>query len=123
MSSTTGFASPHVYNSSYNPAESSRYGHIPSAYIPTRHQTGCETGRSWVDAMNRQPVYANLKNFFTAEAHHRATRSTQVPSYLQAMGGLAAYTAAGQEYLRTHSTQPYPSYNANISQTSCSPIY
>ncbi len=123
MSSTTGYLSSHVYNSTYNPAHTPTYGHLAPAYLSTQHRTPCQSNATWVDAMNKQPVYANLKNIYTGEFRARATKSTNVPSYLQAMGGLATYTAAAQEYLREHSPQPYPSYNAGIRHTSCVPMF
>jgi|AACY02.6.fsa_nt_gi hypothetical protein len=128
MSASTGYASPHVYNSTYNPAHNSTYGHLTPAYLSLnghtiQHKTPCESNATWVTAMNRQPVYANLKNIYTNEFRRKATASTQVPGYLQAMGGLSSYTAAAQEYLRNHSRQPYPSYNAGIAHTSCVPMF
>ena len=123
MSGTTGYASSHVYNSTSNPAHMSTYGQLSPAYLSTTKQTPCESQATWVSAMNKQPVYANLKNIYTGEFRRRANHSTQVPSYLQATGGLSTYTAAAQEYLREHSTQPYPSYNASIHHTSCVPMF
>lgn len=123
MSASTGYASPHVYNSTYNPAHNPAYGHLTPAYLSTTKRPPCQSNSTWVSAMNQQPVYANLKNIYTGEFRRRAMGSTEVPSYLQAMGGYSAYTAASQEYLRKHSPQPYPSYNAGIVHTSCAPIF
>ena len=78
--------------------------------------SACHRSRAWVNAMNREPMFVNFKNFYTPQ--FRAMIATPWEQTVISTHGnnesYAGTTAMRENAVQCACSRPYPSYNAAI---------